>query len=44
MKTGDTTKSSSAFFSKLQEDVTITKKTKRPAADKPKHSAKKFKL
>lgn len=44
MKTGDTTKSSSAFFSKLQEDVSINKKTKRPAVDKPLHQAKKYKL
>lgn len=47
MKTGDTTKSSSAFFSKLQEDIALGKNdktNKKRKSDKPKHQAKKLKL
>ena len=47
MKTGDTTKSSSAFFSKLQEDISLNKNGKTNAKRKPEkqnHQAKKLKL
>lgn len=47
MKTGDTTKSSSAFFSKLQDDITSNKHGKESSKRKAKsqnHQAKKLKL
>lgn len=47
MKTGDTTKSSAAFFSKLQEDISLNKNGKTSSkrkSDKPNHQAKKLKL
>lgn len=46
MKTGDTTKSSSAFFSKLQEEVTQNANGKPPKrkSEKQNHQAKKLKL
>lgn len=46
--TGENAKSSSAFFSKLQDEISLSKntdkKSKKRKADKPKHEAKKFKL
>lgn len=46
--TGENAKSSSAFFSKLQDEITLSnnydKKSKKRKAEKPKHEAKKFKL
>lgn len=47
MKTGDTTKSSSAFFSKLQEGIDLEKSSKvngKRKTEKPIHQAKKLKL
>lgn len=47
MKTGDTTKSSSAFFSKLQEGISLEKNEKTSKKRKPEkqnHQAKKLKL
>lgn len=47
MKTGDTTRSSSAFFSKLQEGIALDKNGKTGTKRKPEkqnHEAKKLKL
>lgn len=47
MKTGDTTKSSSTFFSKLQENATLGKNDKKASKRKPDkeiHQAKRMKL
>jgi hypothetical protein len=48
MKTGDTTKSSSAFFSKLQDHIALEKTNGKAngkrKGDKPNHQAKKLKL
>lgn len=45
--TGENAKSSSAFFSRLQDEISLSKssdKSKKRKAEKPKHEAKKFKL
>lgn len=46
--TGDNAKSSSAFFSRLQDEISLSKsvdkKSKKRKAEKLKHEAKKFKL
>jgi hypothetical protein len=46
--TGENAKSSSAFFSRLQDEISLSKssdkKSKKRKADKPIHEAKKFKL
>lgn len=46
--TGDNAKSSSAFFSKLQDEISLSKstdkKSKKRKSEKPTHEAKKFKL
>lgn len=46
--TGENAKSSSAFFSKLQDEITaskgIEKKSKKRKTERPQQEAKKFKL